>query len=375
MTRRHKINRILLGVVLIGLTAAGAFAADRGPITPEAVDRIVRPVMEKAKIPGLSIAVSPSDGRTIERAYGMANLEHRIPVTRESVFEIGSLSKTFTALGILLLEEEGRLRVDDKLAKYFPGFRGGGEITLRHLLQHTSGIKEMLNTEPIASSREKDRSPQEVVKILESLPLDFEPGQRAQYSNSGCILLGLVIEKISGVPFADFLAQRIVKPLGMANTRLAGDNAIVPNRAAGYELDGGAGDVRNAKHESLLTPYASGAVLSTPSDLVKLKKALKAGDLLKQASLDAMLAPARLNDGRPFEKPGTRIGFGYCLELVRFGKHSVPGKMGGISGFNAYFGYLPEKDLMIALTANLENSLGPLIEIFGSILDAEEGGR
>jgi D-alanyl-D-alanine carboxypeptidase len=371
MARWYKTSLIIFGTFLIGLTAAVACASESGPITPEAVDGIVKPIMEKAKIPGLSICISGADGQTIERAYGSAELEHQIPVTKDSIFEIGSLTKTFTALSILLLQEEGRLRVEDKVWKYFPGFRGGEEITLQHLLQHTSGIKEILGVDPFGSNPEKDWRPQEVVKMLESLPLDFEPGQRAQYSNSGCMLLGLVIEKVSGVTYGDFLTERILKPLGMTHTRLGSNSAIVANRVAGYELDAAGGSVQNAKYASLVAPYASGGILSTPSDLVKLKQAFRPGVLLKQASIDAMFAPARLNNGQPFEQPGTGMKFGYCLEMIKHGERLVPGKTGGISGFNAYFAYLPERDFMVVLTANLTNSLGALLEIYGSLLQLE----
>lgn len=373
MLRCDNTGRIILGAALIGLTAVVAFASERPAITPEAVDGIVKPIMKKARIPGLSISISPTDGTTIERAYGIASLEHQIPVTNNSIFEIGSLTKTFTALSILLLHEEGKLRLDDKVAKYFPGFRGGEEITLRHLLQHTSGIKEILNVEPFGSNQEKDWRPQEVVKMLESLPLDFEPGQRAQYSNSGCMLLGLVIEKVSGIAYGDFIAERITKPLGMNQTRLGSNNAVVPNRVAGCELDAATGSVRNAKYASLLAPYASGGILSTPSDIIKLKKAFRPGLLLKQESIDAMFAPVRLNNGLQFEQPGNGMTFGYCLEMLKYGEQLVPGKTGGISGFNAYFAYLPQRDFMVAITANLENSLGALLEISNAILQMEMG--
>ena len=207
--------------------------------------------------------------------------------------------------------------------------------------------------------------------MLESLPLDFEPGQRAQYSNSGCILLGLVIEKVSGVSYGDFLAERVTKPLGMMHTRLGSNDAIVPNRVAGYEFDEATGSVRNAKYASLLAPYASGGVLSTPSDIIKLKKALRPGVFLKQASIEAMLTSARLKNGQQFEQPGTGMTFGYCLEMLKYGEHVVPGKTGGISGFNAYFAYLPQRDFMVAVTGNLQNSLGALIDICGSIIQIE----
>jgi CubicO group peptidase (beta-lactamase class C family) len=337
-------------------------------VTAEAVNGIVKPVMDKAKIPGLSVSISTGDGNVIETAYGFANLEHQVPVTPDSIFEIGSLTKTFTALAILILHEEGRLSLEDKVSKYFPDFARGDEITLTNLLQHTSGIKEILTVEPFCSYQAKDWQPAEVLKMLQSLPLDFNPGEKAQYSNSGCMLLGLVIEKTSGTSYGDFISERVIKPLGMAHTRLGSNSELVPKRVAGYTLDASTGTVRNAAYAGLIGPYASGGMLSTPSDLVKLKKAFHQGVLLRQASIDAMFAPARLSNGREFSAPETGMTFGYCLEILKFGEILVPGKTGGISGFNAYFAYVPEKDLMIAVTANLDNSLGDLMQICLAIL-------
>lgn len=347
---------IALAATLVNLSVCHA-------ITAEAVDGVVKPIMDRAKIQGLSVSISTGDGNVIERAYGFANLEHQVPTTPDSIFEIGSLTKTFTALCILLLQDESRLSVEDKISKYFPEFARGDEITLKHLLQHTSGIKEILTVEPFCSNQEKSWQPGEVLKMLESLPLDFNPGEKAQYSNSGCILLGMVIEKVSGTPYGNFVSERVIKPLGMTHTRPGSNSELTPKRVAGYKLDASTGSVRNAAYAGLVGPYASGGMLSTASDLVKLKKALHPGVLLKQASIDAMLAPARLNNGHEFRDPATGMTFGYCLEILNFGELSVPGKTGGISGFNAYFAYVPEKDLMIAATANLENSLGDLIEI------------
>ncbi|MEW6237651.1 MAG: serine hydrolase domain-containing protein [Candidatus Omnitrophota bacterium] len=369
--RWYKVGQVIWGAILIGLITSPAFVRESDAVTPEAVDGIVKPIMERANIPGLSIAISPADGKIIERSYGFANLEHQIPVTTDSVFEVGSLTKTFTALAILLLQEDGKLRIEDKLSKYYPEFRGSGEITLRHLLQHTSGIKEILSVETFSSNQAKDWRPQEVVNMLESLPLDFEPGQRAQYSNSGCILLGLVIEKASGIAYGEFLSERIAKPLGMTYTRLGSNSAIIQKRVAGYALDTATGNMQNAKYASVSAPYASGGILSNPSDLIKLKKAFQPDALLKQASIKAMFAPACLNNGLPFEQPGTGMSYGYCLEILKMGKYLLPGKTGGISGFNAYFAYLPQKDCMIAITGNLDNCLNSLMEICFSVIQLE----
>jgi len=352
---------IALAMVLVNVSVCRA-------ITAEAVDGIVKPLMDKAKIPGLSVAVSTGEGNVIARAYGFANLEHKVPATPDSVFEIGSLTKTFTALAVLLLQEEGKLSVEDKVSKYFPEFARGDEITLRHLLQHTSGIREILTVEPFSSNPAKDWQPTEIVKMLQALPLDFNPGEKARYSNSGCMLLGVVIEKTTGTSYGDFISERIIKPLGMTHTRPGTNSELVPERAAGYSLDGPAKTVRNAAYAGLIGPYASGGILSTPSDLIKLKKAFHPGVLLKQASIDAMFAPARLNDGTEFKDPESGMTFGYCLEILNFAGAPVPGKTGGISGFNAYFAYIPDKDLMIAATSNLDNTLGTLLQTCLSII-------
>ena len=156
--------------------------------------------MQEKHIPGLSIAVSMPGG-TIEESYGLANVEYKQPVEKDSIFEIGSISKTFTAIGILMLQEEGKLSVNDRITKYFPQYPGWNEITLKHLLQHTSGIKELTETEPFKSNQGKDWTPQEVVAGIAREPLDFEPGQKAKYSNTGCIILGLVIEKVTGISY------------------------------------------------------------------------------------------------------------------------------------------------------------------------------
>ena len=216
---------------VLGVTAL----AQAEPVTQARIKQVVTKVMQEKHIPGLSIAVSmPSE--TIEESYGLANVEYQQPVEKDSIFEIGSISKTFTAIGILMLQEEGKLSVNDKITKYFPQYPGWSEITLKHLLQHTSGIKDLTETEPFKSNQGKDWTPQEVVAGIAREPLDFEPGQKAKYSNTGCIILGLVIEKVTGISYGDFLAEKITKPLGMTHTMLGSNSALVPKRVSGYAM-------------------------------------------------------------------------------------------------------------------------------------------
>ena len=224
--------RLSITLFLLSLTT---LAQAVEPVTQAHIKEVVTKVMEEKHIPGLSIAVSMPSG-TVEESYGLANVEYQQPVDKDSIFEIGSISKTFTAIGILMLQEEGKLSVNDKITNYFPQYPGWNEITLKHLLQHTSGIKELTDTEPFKSNQGKDYTPQEVVAAIAREPLDFEPGQKAKYSNTGCIILGLVIEKVTGISYGDFLAEKITKPLGMTHTMLGSNSALVPKRVSGYAM-------------------------------------------------------------------------------------------------------------------------------------------
>lgn len=370
MTMNFKGSRIMLFVLMLSMTAfSNAQAVERPQVTRAQINEVVTKVMQEKHIPGLSIAISIPGGKVIEESYGLANVEYKQPVEKDSIFEIGSISKTFTAIGIMMLQEEGRLSVNDRVTKYFPQYPGWNDITLRHLLQHTSGIRDVTNVEPFKSNQGKDWTPQEVVAAIAGEPLDFEPGQKAQYSNSGCIILGLVIEKVTGISYGDFLAAKITKPLGMAHTALGSKSAIIPKRVSGYAY---AGSLMNAEYASLALPYASGGILSNPSDLIKLVKVFRGEALLNKKSIGEMFAPAHLNNGTRYESsdPGLKITFGYGLDSIVLKEGIIPAKTGGISGFNSFFAYFPESQTMVALTANLNNSLQDLLIIvdvlFGS---------
>lgn len=359
----------MLFVLMLGMTTLSGAQAVEGPqVTRAQIKEVVTKVMQERHIPGLSIAVSMPGGKVIEKSFGLANVEYKQPVEKDSIFEIGSISKTFTAIGIMMLQEEGKLSVNDKITKYFPQYPGWNEITLKHLLQHTSGIKDVTDLEPFKGNQGKDWTPQEVVAGIAREPLDFEPGQKAKYSNTGCIILGLVIEKVTGISFGDFLAARITKPLGMAHTGLGSKSALIPKRVSGYTYTY-AGGLMNAEYASLALPYASGGILSTPSDLIKLAKVFRGEALLNKKSIREMFAPALLNNGTRYESsdPGLKITFGYGLDSIILKEGIIPAKTGGISGFNSFFAYFPGSQTMVALTANLNNSLQDLLIIVDAL--------
>jgi CubicO group peptidase (beta-lactamase class C family) len=321
------------------------------------IDTILNKLVKKDGIPGIAIGVSFADGSAYLKGYGKANLEFGINTEINTVFEIGSLTKTFTGVGILLLQEEGKLDVSDHVSKYFPQFPNGEIITIKHLLQHTSGLKDVLKIEPYKSNRWRNWTPQEVMKMIESAPLEFDPGQRMKYSNSGCYVLGLIIERVSGMSFENFMTERIAKPLGMKNTMLGNNSKIVKNSASSYALSyyGNLyGELKNAEYSSISAAYASGGAISTVQDFVKLKKIFKPGVLLSEKSIKAMCSPTILNDGKisiqgDFLPEST---FGYCLDMVKYNGHFIPGKSGSLSGFTSYFAYFPDSNTFIVIFCN-----------------------
>lgn len=372
MTTTFSGTRILLFVLMLGgAVLSNAQAAERPQVTQAKINEVVTKVMQEMHIPGLSIAVSMPGGKVIEKSYGIADVEYMQPVDKDSIFEIGSVSKTFTAVGIMMLQEEGRLNFNDRITKYFPQYPGWNEITLKHLLQHTSGVRDVTNVEPFKSNQWKDWTPQEVVAGIAGEPLDFEPGQKAKYSNTGCIILGLVIEKITGISYGDFLVAKITKPLGMAHTTLGSNSAIIPKRVSGYAYARG---LMNAEYASVALPYASGGILSTPSDLIKLARVFRGEALLNEKSIREMFDPARLNNGNRYESsdPGLKITFGYGLDLIVLKEKIIPAKTGGISGFNSLIAYFPESQTMVAVTANLSNSLQGLLIIVDALFGSSK---
>lgn len=368
-TKLKYFSALLIFCLLLIPTCKAVFAKD---IHQEKIDASVVKIMKESKIPGIGLGIAFPDGTVIEKGYGYANLEFQAKADKNTVFEIGSLSKTFTAVAIMILQEEGKLSVNDKLSKYFPYYQYADEITIKNLLQHTSGIKDITAVEPFQSNQWKNWTPQEIISMLQPVPLDFEPGQKSVYSNSGCMFLGLIIEKVSGMPYNDFITSRICKPLGMTKTRLGSNSLIIFNRAAGYALTHG--EIQNAEFASVSAPYASGGIISTAGDLAKLEKAFTPGILLTEKSINEICAPVRLNGGREYSMPflNTEMTNGYCLDMIKVKGKFLPAKTGGISGFNAFFIRYDKPRVFVALTANMDNSLIYLLEIASEIKDILE---
>ena len=209
--------------------------------------------------PGAAVIVTQNGETLFRKGYGLANLELGVKVEPEMIFRLGSITKQFTAVAILMLQEEGKLQVQDEITRYLPDYPvGERKITIEHLLQHTSGIKSYTDMVEWLPLWRKDMSVQELIDLFKEQPFDFEPGEQFRYDNSGYILLGAIIEALSGSSYADFIQEWIFKPLGMQHSLYDNPELILPGRVSGYSK--GLNGLINAPYLSMTQPYAAGSL-------------------------------------------------------------------------------------------------------------------
>jgi len=305
------------------------------------VDEYIRSEMQAQQIPGVALAVIKDGKMIIARGYGFANVEHQVPVKPETIFQSGSTGKQFTATAVMMLVEDGKLNLDDKITKYFPdGPEAWRNITVRHMLTHTSGMTDY----PEDFDLRRDYTEDELYQRIKTIPLAFQPGEKWSYSNLAYVMLGILIHKISGKFYGDFLQERIFKPLDMSTARIINEADIVPNRAAGYRVVDG-----QIKNQSWVSPTlnttADGALYLTIYDMAKWDAALYTEKLLKKSSLEQMWTPVKLNDGTTHP-----YGFGWALGEVR--GHRVIEHGGSWQGFKAYIARYVDDKMTVILFAN-----------------------
>ena len=320
------------------------------PAQVAAIDRIFAEAYPSAG-PGAAVLVV-QDGRNILRkGYGMAELELGVPISPEMVFRVGSVTKEFTSACVLRLAEEGRLALEDPIGKYLPDFpTGGRRVTIEELLNHTSGIHSYTDMPEWRDRMREDWTLAQLEAFFRDAPFDFEPGTKWHYDNSGYVLLGAILEKVTGKPYAEIVSDMIFRPVGMTATRYGSDAPIIPGRVAGY-LKTPAGIV-NAPFLSMTQPYAAGALVSTVDDLARWQAALDAGRVLKPETLRRMWTPAKLPDGSE-----TRYGYGWII--WRWDGHAVVEHGGGINGFQSANMRLPDDRIYVAVLSNCGGCADP----------------
>jgi CubicO group peptidase (beta-lactamase class C family) len=311
-------------------------------VCADRVDDYVRAQMSRRHIPGLALAVV-RDGRIIRtRGYGLASVELGAPVTPETVFEIGSVSKQITAAAVMLLVEEGRVGLDERISKYLPETpEAWSGVTVRHLLTHTSGIKNYTGLHGFELTERLSR--EDFIRNISKHPQNFAPGDRWSYGNTAYNLLGFIIEAASGKGYWQFVGERIFRPLGMKATTDRDPRYIIKNRANGYEWQQGA---LAGRDYDLTDVFSAGAVVSTVLDLAKWDAALSGARLLKRESLEQIWTPVRLSDGSTYP-----YGFGWYIENFR--GHTRLRHNGQTAGFAASIARYTDERLTFIVLTNL----------------------
>lgn len=313
---------------------------------PERLDAIAAEAFSKDGPGGAVIVVQ--DGKTLLRkGYGMADVELGVAVKPDMVFRIGSMTKQFTAVAVLQLVKDGKVKFDDPLSKYVPGYPGAESVTVEHLLTHTSGIKSYTGVPSFLSELRDDKTPMQIVDGVRNEKPDFAPGEQWAYNNSGYIFLGIIIEKASGMKYADYMQAKLFTPLGLSHTIVGDENRVVAGRVKGYEI-GPDKTLRNSRYISMTQPYAAGAIESNVDDLAKWNDLLLAGKVIDKSLLDRAWTDYKTKDGKP-------VGYGYGWQVsdedgLRFVAHG-----GGIMGFVSYGVLVPQKKLFVGI---LHNALG-----------------
>ena len=330
-------------VLLLLAALPDATASSQSPALIDSINAYVTAQIQEQRIPGASVTILRGDRVVLSRGYGFANLELKVPASDSTIYQSGSMGKQFTAAAVVALAEQGRFKLDDRISRWFPEGAGVWDsITIRHLLTHTGGVAEYTDS---TFDYRKDYTEDELARFAASRPLDFSPGDRWSYSNTGYVLLGVLLHRVTGRFYGDLLQELIFKPLGMQATRIISEADIVPNRAAGYQL------VREQiQNQDWVAPSlnttADGSLYFTVADLARWAVALNHRRIPSPGGLDSAWSPVRLNDGGSFP-----YGFGWDLDDQR--GHPRIGHTGSWQGFKTAIYRYPEFDLTVVMLANL----------------------
>jgi CubicO group peptidase (beta-lactamase class C family) len=319
-------------------------------ITPK-IDEYMDALVRGGKFNG-SILIAREGKVLVSKGYGMANFELDAPNTPQTKFRLGSITKPFTAMAIMILQERGKLSVQDSICKYLADCPAAWQqITIHHLLSHTSGLAKHDKAGDYLKTAMMPMTVMQLIDSFKNKPADFKPGEKFDYNNNGYILLGYVIEKVSGQSYEVFLKENIFAPLGMMDTGYDSHDPIIKNRAAGYVRDSEriGGNLYNAAYTDISQQLSAGGLYSTTGDLLRLDQALYDGKILSRKSLDAMFTIAIGTYG-----PAPNYGYGWFVNK-QF-NHRALSHPGGVPGFTSILTRFPQDKVLIVLLGNLENS-------------------
>ncbi len=344
-------------LLVLALAAAGRPAqAQSGALTPAqtaAIDRYVTAEMARERIPGAEVGIYRDGHAVLAKGYGLANVEWNAPVTPTTSMQSGSVGKQFAATAVMMLVEQGKVGLDDSISKYFTDAPASWKaIKVKNLLSHTSGLAEYEDDARMLPGaifdKRKDFTEDELVKKIETLPIEFKPGDKWDYRNTNYALLGVLIHKVTGQYYGDYLHDRIFAPLGMTSTRIISDSDIIPGRAAGYEIGGD-----QLKNQTWVAPSlnstADGTLYFNVVDLEKWDRAFYGTTLLSKKSLDQMFTPFVLNDGKPNDS-----GYGFGWAKGDMNGHRTISHDGAWQGFTCSINRYVDDKLTVVVLTNLD---------------------
>jgi len=309
------------------------------------IDSIIQTEFGNKNEPGGVFLISQNGKNLYRKAFGKANLELNVNMTPDNVFQIGSMTKQFTAIAILMLEQDGKLNTNDPVSKYIKDYPNGDKITIHHLLTHTSGIKDFTKIKSLSTIAQKEMKPEQMVNFFKNEPVDFAPGEKFDYNNSGYVVLGYIIELVSGTSYEDFIKKNIFDKIGMSHSYYASDRKVIPQRAYGYHKKE-QGFV-NKTVISFSVPFSSGSLMSTADDMLKWQQALNQNLLLNLKETQKAFQKYKLNNGEEFT-----YGYGWHLKEI----NGIPDREhgGSIFGFKSMGIYIPSEDIYMIGFSNCD---------------------
>jgi CubicO group peptidase (beta-lactamase class C family) len=309
------------------------------------IDSLIQSKFEDSNGPGGVFLIAKKGKPIYKKAFGMSNIELDTKLDAKSVFQIGSMTKQFTAIAILMLEEQGKLKTTDVISQYIPSYPNGNHITIHQLLTHTSGIKDFTKMKSLPDIAQKEMTPEQMVNFFKNEPIDFAPGEKFEYNNSGYIVLGYIIELLAGQTYEDFIKKNIFDKIGMNNSYYASDRKIIKNRAYGYHKKS-YGYV-NKTIINFSVPFSSGSLMATVEDMLKWQNALTKNLLLNSKNEIKAFTEYQLNNRQKIE-----YGYGWNLKNINGIQTREHG--GSIFGFKSMAVYIPSEDIYVVGFSNCD---------------------
>jgi CubicO group peptidase (beta-lactamase class C family) len=309
------------------------------------IDSLLLNVFKDRNGPGAVFMIAKNGNPIYHKAFGKANLELDVDLVPENVFQLGSMTKQFTAVAILLLEEQGKLDLKGTVSNYIPDYPAGEKITIHHLLTHTSGIKDFTKMKSLRDIAQRDLLPRELVDFFKNEPVDYAPGEKFEYNNSGYVILGYIIELISGKTYEEYIKNNIFEKAQMNHSRYASDLAIVDRRAYGYQKKE-YGYV-NKGRISFSIPFSSGSLMSTAADMLKWQNALNQNLLVNSKTIKKAFTKHKLNNGE-------ELTYGYGWHLKDINGVLTREHGGSVFGFKTMGVYIPSEDIYVIGLSNCD---------------------